>query len=182
MLKHSLSEDAELRLLMPHHAEAYSALVIKDHEPLSQFLPWVRADYDVETAQNFIKRWLQKLADNDGLVFGIFYQGEFAGWINYHYWNWHAKRTELGYWLGVDYWGKGLMTLAVKATTNYALTTLGLNRVDALVDVNNEASAAVVKRVGFEMEGVRQQWYRFGDRFIDIAVYTMLAENWQAEA
>jgi ribosomal-protein-serine acetyltransferase len=181
MLKHVLSDDVELRLMLPYDAEAYSALVCKDHEPLSEWLPWVRADYDVETAQNFIKRWLQKLADNDGMVFGIFYQGEFAGWINYHFWNWYAGRTELGYWLGVDFQGKGIMTRAVQATTTYALTTLKLNRVDALVDVNNEASAAVVKRLGFTLEGVRRQWFRMGDRHVDIAVYYMLAEDWNKD-
>lgn len=181
MLSYRLSDDAELRLLMPHHAEAYSALVIKDHEILSEYLPWVNAEYDVETAKGFIKRWLQKLADNDGMVFGIFYQDKFAGWINYHFWNAYAGRTELGYWLGVDFWGKGLMTLSVQALTTYALTSLGLNRVDTLVDVNNEASAAVVKRLGYTFEGVRRQWFRHGDRFVDIGVYYMLAEDWSGE-
>lgn len=178
MLRYPLSEDAELCLLMHYHAEALSALVRRDYDYLKDWLPWVKPDYSLEDARSFITRFLNKLADNDGMMLAIFYQGQLAGTINYHYWQWHSGRTELGYWLGHDFWGKGIITQAVSALTTYAFDTLCLNRVEILTDVVNLRSAAVPKRLGYAYEGIRKQWFRMDGQWVDVDVYYMLAKEW----
>lgn len=178
MLYYPLSDEAELRLLMHHHAEALSRLVQQDYDHLKAWLPWVKPDYSADDARAFINRYLGRLAENDGLMLAIFYRGQFAGSINYHYWQWHSGRTELGYWLGHDFWGKGLISQSVAVLTTYAFETLGLNRVEILTDVVNVRSAAVPKRLGYAYEGIRKQWFRLDGQWKDVDVYYMLANNW----
>lgn len=62
--------------------------------------------------------------------------------------------AELGYWLGEAYWGRGIATAAVRAVTEHAMTTHDLRRVFALPFAPNRASARVLEKAGFELEGV----------------------------
>jgi len=61
-----------------------------------------------------------------------------------------GHRAELGYWLGVEYWGQGIVTEAVKMVTRYAFKELGLRRVYAHVVPANKASARVLEKAGYK--------------------------------
>ena len=61
---------------------------------------------------------------------------------------------ELGYWLGVDYWGKGYATEAVHAVIDYAFTDLGHAALQAGSRVTNPASRRVLEKCGFQWTGV----------------------------
>jgi RimJ/RimL family protein N-acetyltransferase len=66
---------------------------------------------------------------------------------------------ELGYWLGETYWGRGIMTEAVAAFTEWAFTHLELTRLQAAVYARNPASARVLTKAGFEFEGRQRARY-----------------------
>lgn len=77
------------------------------------------------------------------------------------------KRAELGYWLGVPFWGKGFMTEAVGAVVAFAHGELGVNRIEAGVFEGNAASMNVLRKAGFVEEGLlRQRFFKEG-RFVD---------------
>lgn len=61
---------------------------------------------------------------------------------------------EIGYWLGVDYWGKGYATEAVHALVDYAFTDLGHTALHAGARVTNPASRRVLEKCGFQWTGV----------------------------
>lgn len=61
--------------------------------------------------------------------------------------------AEIGYWLGVAHWGRGIMPEAVAAVTAYAHTTLGLHRVFAKVFDGNARSERVLQKAGYSLEG-----------------------------
>ncbi len=61
--------------------------------------------------------------------------------------------AEIGYWLGEPYWGRGIATAAVSAFTSHAFATLGLRRVFARVLEWNPASARVLEKCGYVLEG-----------------------------
>jgi RimJ/RimL family protein N-acetyltransferase len=65
----------------------------------------------------------------------------------------HRLSGELGYWLGVDYWGRGLATEAITAVTSWALNTLNLKRVFAQPYADNLASCRALEKAGFAFEG-----------------------------
>jgi len=62
--------------------------------------------------------------------------------------------AEIGYWLGEEFWGRGIMTAAVAMITYYGLADLQLNRIFAVPFTRNVRSARVLERVGYEQEAV----------------------------
>lgn len=121
------------------------------------------------------------MANNNGFHVGIWYQDSIAGVVGYNYINHSRRQTELGYWLGASYQGKGLMTAACRALVTYAFDMLKLKRVEIRCAVGNTRSIAIPRRLGFTEEGVVAQLEWLYDRYIDVVVYSMLAENWQKD-
>jgi RimJ/RimL family protein N-acetyltransferase len=83
----------------------------------------------------------------------------------------YAKSGHFGYWLGEPYWGRGIMTAAVQAASDYALFHYGLVRLEAPVFEWNLASMRVLEKCGFVREGVlRRSVFKDGD-IIDAILY-----------
>ena len=61
--------------------------------------------------------------------------------------------VELGYWLAVPLWGRGLMSEAVAATTAHAFAVARVNLIAASYFTENPASGAVLRKAGFEEIG-----------------------------
>jgi RimJ/RimL family protein N-acetyltransferase len=61
---------------------------------------------------------------------------------------------ELGYWIGVPFWGKGFATEAVRAVIDYAFTDLGHDAMQAGARVTNPASRRLLEKCGFQWTGV----------------------------
>jgi len=69
-----------------------------------------------------------------------------------------GHRVELGYALGREHWGRGIMTEAVRAVIAWALGQPEIHRVWAVCDVDNGASARVLENAGMEREGRLRGW------------------------
>ena len=65
----------------------------------------------------------------------------------------HRQTAELGYWLGQEFWGRGMMTEAVAALTDFCFEEFQLRRIYAEPFANNPASARVLEKGGFALEG-----------------------------
>jgi ribosomal-protein-alanine N-acetyltransferase len=65
----------------------------------------------------------------------------------------HRRTAEFGYWLGEEFWGRGVMSEAVPAFANYCFETFQLRRLYAKPFGNNPASARVLEKAGFVLEG-----------------------------
>jgi RimJ/RimL family protein N-acetyltransferase len=63
------------------------------------------------------------------------------------------RSAEVGYWLGEPFWGRGIATEALRAVTDYAFRTLDICRLHAGVFEWNPASARVLEKVGYALEG-----------------------------
>ena len=88
----------------------------------------------------------------------------------------HA-RGELGYWIGVPFWGAGYATEASRALVEYGFTHLELNRIEARHLVRNPASGRVIQKLGLSYEGTLRQSVRKWGRFEDLAMYSLLAAD-----
>jgi len=64
------------------------------------------------------------------------------------------KAPELGYWLGVNYWGKGYATEALHAVIDFAFTDLAHEALTAAARVTNPGSRRVLEKCGFQWTGV----------------------------
>jgi RimJ/RimL family protein N-acetyltransferase len=80
------------------------------------------------------------------------------------------KSAEIGYWLGEPFWGRGIASEALRAVTEYAFETLDIIRLEAGVFGWNPASARVLEKAGYTLEGRLRQAVikdgRVGDRLI----------------
>ncbi len=65
--------------------------------------------------------------------------------------------AEIGYWLGETFWGRGIITAAVRAVTCYGFETLGLTRIFAVPFANSSASIRVLEKCGYVREGVMRR-------------------------
>lgn len=65
----------------------------------------------------------------------------------------HRLTAELGYWLAEPYWGRGIMSEAVRAFTDFAFERFGLVRIFAEPYARNDASCRVLEKAGFTLEG-----------------------------
>ena len=87
--------------------------------------------------------------------------------------------AEIGYWLGVAAWGRGLATDAVRAATAYAFDALGLERVFAVANTRNEASARVLEKSGYTREGTMRRAAIKEGIVLDQFMYAALKTEWQ---
>lgn len=82
--------------------------------------------------------------------------------------------VELGYWLASSYWGRGIMTEAVRAFINYAFTELGSLRLWTQVFEFDVRSRRVLENNGFKLEGIQRQHIHRNGKFIDDYLYGLL--------
>ena len=89
------------------------------------------------------------------------------------------KRAELGYWIGVPFWGRGYATEAASAAVAFGFETLRLRRIYAHHFAGNTASQRVLEKIGMRHEGRFRQHIRKWDQFIDVENYGLLAEEFR---
>ncbi len=89
------------------------------------------------------------------------------------------RRGELGYWIGVPYWGNGYCTEASKALIKYGFTELLLNKICANALVTNIASWTVMEKAGMLYEGtLRQEVIKDGVAY-DLKAYAILKDEYE---
>jgi ribosomal-protein-serine acetyltransferase len=168
---------AELRLLDDSDAAELHTLIDANRERLAEWLPWGAAQTPTDTSE-FIARTRKQVAGNDGFQAAIVRDGRIAGVVGFISVDWAHRTTGLGYWLGEEFSGQGTMTAAVRGMTDHALRVWELNRVEIGAALENRRSRAIPERLGFREEGTVRQAQRVGDRYLDLVVYGMLAEEW----
>ena len=90
------------------------------------------------------------------------------------------RRAELGYWIGVPYWGKGYATEAAITMVKYGFETLALQRIFASYVPRNVASGRVLQKIGMRHEGyLRAHILKWGE-FLDLEMFGMLAADWKS--
>lgn len=105
------------------------------------------------------KAWLDKVVDAMPAVnMAIDVDGEAVGGIGLILnSDVYVKSAEISFWLGEMYWGKGVVTEAVRQMTEYAFYYFDLMRLYAEVFENNKASMRVLEKNGYYLEGVRRK-------------------------
>jgi len=86
----------------------------------------------------------------------------------------HRRSAEIGYWLAEPYWGRGIATSAVRALTAYTFANTRLVRLYAMVFAWNPASARVLEKAGYQLEGRLQKSVLKDNQLIDQLVYATL--------
>ena len=108
--------------------------------------------YTIEDAKGFLERVVAK----EGLEqnFCIDVDGSLVGTIGLHHGeDVHRLTAEFGYFIGEEFWGRGIMSEAVPAFVDYCFKEFSLKRMFAMPHSSNPASARVLEQAGFVLEG-----------------------------
>ncbi len=136
--------------------------------------------YPDGAAEQWIAGHAQAFRDGSNAPFAVcLASGELVGTVSLMGFGSEHRRAELGYWVGVEYWGKGYCTEAVRELVRYGFDTLGLNRVFGQHLKRNPASGRVMAKAGLRHEGtLRRHFFRWG-RFGDVELWGVLADEWR---
>ena len=88
----------------------------------------------------------------------------------------HSHTAKIGYWLGKEYWGGGIATEAAQLITEHAFRHEGVARCQADVFGWNPASARVLEKAGYTLEGRLSDGVFKENRYTDLLVYGKLPE------
>lgn len=93
-------------------------------------------------------------------------------------WSARDRRAVVGTWFARRWWGTGLNAESKRLVAALAFGHCGLERLGAYADVANGRSRAALAKAGFAEEGVLRRFHRHGDVHKDVAVLSLLREDW----
>lgn len=88
--------------------------------------------------------------------------------------NIHRRTGELGYYIAENYWGKGIMTEAIKQICEYVFKNSDIIRIYAEPFAYNTGSCRVLEKVGFQFEGTLKCNAVKNDKIIDMKMYALV--------
>jgi ribosomal-protein-alanine N-acetyltransferase len=87
-----------------------------------------------------------------------------------------SHRAEIGYWLAKPYWGRGIITAVVRRICEFGFVEFGLVKITAHVFFDNAASARVLEKCGFQLEGVLRKHYLKDGKFLDAKSFALVKD------
>ena len=133
--------------------------------------------YTVKDAEDYIATMLSAKPENT-YAFAITLDEKVVGSIGvFRCENIHFRTAEMGYYIGEPYWGKGIMTSAVKQTCQYIFDHTDIIRIFAEPFYNNTASCHVLEKAGFQLEGLLRKNAVKNGQALDMKMYALVKED-----
>ena len=133
--------------------------------------------YREQDGKEFILAMLS--ADENGtFAFAITVNEKVIGSIGaFRQTNIHSKTAELGYYIAEEYWGKGIMTEAVKQLCSYVFSNSDIIRIYAEPFAYNIGSQRVLEKAGFQYEGTLRRNAVKNGKVLDMKMYALIREE-----
>ena len=161
-----------LRKIVPGDAAALYAIFCDDEVTRYYDLATM---VDLADAETMVRRLAARFKHSQAIRWGIVRKqdGVFVGTCGFHF-QAAGFKAEIGYDLARMHWHQGYMVEALRAMLAYGFETLKLNRIEALVMPGNEASAALLRRLGFCEEGLLREYAFVKGQYHDLRFYSLL--------
>ena len=171
MFKLTVDDEINLYLVNDAFTERYVELAEESNEYLSEWLAWPRFCKTQNDFKEFVKGSLHKYADGKCMNCAIEFQGEIVGNSGFNTINHDLKMVEIGYWIGKQYQGNGIITRVCRYLIDFAFTKLNMEKVQIAAAEGNLPSRAVCERLGMQLEGIITNREKVGDRVLNHAIY-----------
>lgn len=133
--------------------------------------------YTEQDGKDFISAMLSA-DENETFAFAITVDNTVIGSIGiFRQENIHRQTAELGYYIAEEYWGKGIMTEAVRQICEYVFRESDIIRIYAEPFVYNIASCRVLEKAGFQYEGTLRSNAVKNGKIMDMKMYSLLKEE-----
>jgi RimJ/RimL family protein N-acetyltransferase len=169
--------DGEIRLRPwePSDAPAVTAACQDPEIPRWTVVP---PNYKERHAHEFIGGTTADLANGRELALAIVDRDDrLLGALGISNFDWHDLKAEIGYWMAADARRRGIGARATQMLAEWALTSLGLERLELLAHPENEASQRLAERAGFTREGTLRRYRRRHGVREDLVMFSLLAED-----
>ena len=112
---------------------------------------------------------------NETFAFAVTVEGKAIGSVGiFRQGNIHRQTAELGYYIAEEYWGKGIMTEAVKQACRYVFDNSDIIRIYTEPFAYNASSCRVLEKAGFKFEGTLRSSAIKKGKIIDMKMYSLL--------
>ncbi len=173
-------KDLELRPLRLRDGRSWRELRERNAEWLR---PWEATlpHPDPSTATTYaamVRQGNREAKAGRALPFGIFVGGRLTGQVTVAGIAWSSLRTcSIGYWVDQRSAGRGIMPRCVAMAGDFCFRQLKLHRIEINIRPENAASLAVVRKLGFRNEGLRQQYLHIDGDWRDHLSFALTAEE-----
>lgn len=137
----------------------------------------------VEEALDEMKWYERIFAEQSGLRWMIEDRetGKVIGTCGFLAYEQEHHRTELGYDLSSAYWGKGIMKEVALCIIQFGFEQMKLNKIEAKIDPNNQASLRLMEKLAFVQEGLLRQHEFEKGKYVDLTVFALLQSEYVAK-
>lgn len=149
---------------------------------VTRFLTWP-AHINPDITRQILLEWIESYLKPDFYQWGITRKddpGTPIGTISAVKIDEETETVSIGYCLGRDWWNQGIMSEALWGVIRFFFEEVHLNRVEACHDINNPASGKVMEKCHMTYEGTLRQGGRNNQGIADLAVYSILREEYEA--
>jgi RimJ/RimL family protein N-acetyltransferase len=166
-----------LRAWKPEDAPAVTAACQDPEIPRWTVVP---PNYRERDAREFIGGTATDLASGRELALAIVDSDDrLLGALGISNFDWTDLKAEIGYWMAAEARRRGIGARATRMLTEWALSSLGLERLELLAHPENVASQRLAERAGFTREGTLRRYRRRHGVREDLVMFSMLAEDLQ---
>lgn len=147
---------------------------------VTKYLRWQTHTNPEESAE-IIGDWIAAYEKQDFYLWAIELKeiGEPIGTISVVEQNERLDLLHIGYCIGEDWWGKGIMTEAFSAVIPLLFEQVGANRIESQHDPENPGSGKVMRKCGLQYEGTMRQADFNNQGIVDAAMYALLARDYR---
>jgi ribosomal-protein-alanine N-acetyltransferase len=138
----------------------------------------------IESAEELVELRRSRFEQGTGLYWAIVHRAlgdRVIGSCGCYHPHRALRSAEIGYELHSDYWRQGIMTEALTAMLDFCYGErffFRLNRVQALTELENQASMRLLQKLGFQEEGVLRAYGLWRGRFQDVRCFSLLRREW----
>ncbi|UOQ48589.1 GNAT family N-acetyltransferase [Gracilibacillus caseinilyticus] len=173
-----LLETNRLRLRKIKQTDIEAIFHYASQDRVSRYVTWNSHESIRETTA-FVEFILEQYKKGNISPWGIEFKetGEFIGTVDFVTWDPDQFTAEIGYVITPEYWGRGIVTEAVKELFRFGFTHMKLERIQARCLEANIASARVMEKAGMTYEGtLRHAIYKSGKHY-NLKIYSILRQE-----
>ncbi|NLR08410.1 MULTISPECIES: GNAT family N-acetyltransferase [Lactobacillaceae] len=157
-------------------APALFALIDQDRAHLARWMPRTASIQSVADEAAFLLKSRERIAANQFWLAVIWVGTHPAGTVDLH--SFKDGHAEVGYWLGRDFQGRGIMPHVLGIVEDVAFNQLGLNKVELVIATDNTRSQAVAIRRKFHQDAIlREHLLTAAGTYDDAIVYSKLKHD-----
>jgi ribosomal-protein-serine acetyltransferase len=180
-LRHRPLDSARIVLAPVEPADASDLWLAVDasRSHLEKWLPWVPFNTDLDASFRYCEASASDWDHSRALRFSIRERGSkrFLGVVGLESLAHLHQSAELGYWLRADVTRRGYMSEASRTTIAWAFKRLNAHRIRVAAATDNAASLGVIRKLGFRFEGIAREAERCQGRWLDHALFALLASD-----